>query len=100
MNRDAELEEAYFHISDQIEDWLFEAEIPAWASGRASIEFFGQDANALDIICLLASYQRVLPMVIRVQVDQALQDGHSWTDIAAALGTSRQAASKRYGQRH
>ena len=77
----------------------FEVQIPEWFVGQTVVDFFGPGADALDSICIVASYQRVLPRIMSIQIDLARQDGHSWTDIAAALGTSRQAATKRYGQR-
>jgi hypothetical protein len=97
VGRVEELRGCYEANSERLEDWLVEFEIPRWYSGDVLRDFFGSDGDALDVICLLASLARSVPLNISEQIGHALDEGHSWNEIAAALGVSRQAAVKRYG---
>lgn len=73
-------------------------DLQVWASGPTAMETFGGDADALDALCLMAAYAREIPYALWCQVQAAQGDGASWAAIAAALGVSRQAAKKRYGE--
>ena len=90
----------YDDVRRSLEEWLPDSirdELEAWSSGEIAQEYFGRDADVLDALCLLASYEKQLPYVVWSQVQAALEEGSSWNAIAAALGVSRQAARKRFG---
>jgi hypothetical protein len=97
MGRVEELRARYDAVSEAIEDGLFELDVRQFCSGPTLVEVFGRNADSLDVICLLAALARVLPTSIGDQIGLALNEGHSWNEIAAALGVSRQAAVKRFG---
>jgi hypothetical protein len=44
-----------------------------------------------------AAARESVEQLVELAVAAALDAGHSWTDIGAALGVSRQAVTKRYG---
>jgi hypothetical protein len=79
-------------IADEVAEHILE-----WVSGDIAMHYFGHHADALDALFLMAFYEKWLPLVLRDQVDAALSEGHSWNEVAAALGVSRQAAKKRFG---
>ena len=47
----------------------------------------------------VAALRRLLETLELRQVERALQDGASWSDIAADLGVTRQAVHKKYAKR-
>lgn len=79
-------------VVDEVEEHIQE-----WASGDIAMHYFGHHADALDALFLMGYYEKHLPLVLRDQVHVARSEGHSWNEIAAALGVSRQAATKRFG---
>lgn len=84
-------------------DWLPELvreEVSEFATGDIAADLFGQNMNDLDALCLMAQWERAMPYVLWAQVMGAIHEqGRSWNEVAAALGVSRQAAIKRFGQR-
>lgn len=47
----------------------------------------------------VASLRRLTDMLELQQVEEALRAGHSWPEIATALGVTRQAVHKKYARR-
>ena len=72
-------------------------ELEGWASADVAMDAFGREANSLDAVCLIAAYEKAVPSALASQILAALDEGHSWNEVAAALGVSRQAARKRFG---
>ena len=70
-------------------------DLESFASGEFAAEAFGTAASSLDGVCLVAMYEKNLPLALWLQVEQALRDVYTWSDIASAIGVSRQAAKKR-----
>lgn len=94
------LSERYSQVRSDLEEWLprfVRAELANWASGEDAARYFGSHANSLDALFLIAVYEKQLPYALWRQVQAALSEGHSWNEIAVALGVSRQAARKRFG---
>lgn len=90
--------EKYDVIRNEFADSLWEqviADMESFASGEFAVEAFGTAATSLDAVCLMAMYEKYLPSALGFQIQQALQEGYTWSDVAAALGVSRQAAEKR-----
>lgn len=79
---------------DEVADHINE-----WASGDIAMHYFGHHADELDSLFLMAYYEKHLSLVLRDQVHVARSENHSWNEIAAALGVSRQAATKRFKSR-
>lgn len=101
QNATDRLREDYAQLRDDGEfwDWLGGAvrgEVEKLAEGRASELFFGGETTPLDIIFLIREWEKEVKWALSGQIAEALEAGHSWSQIAAALGTSRQAAVKRF----
>jgi hypothetical protein len=77
------------------EEWGLDPQ--EWATGEIAAHYFGSSADSLDMLCLMAAYEAELRYALEGAVDLARYDGRSWSEIAAALGVSRQAATKRSG---
>lgn len=56
--------------------------------------------DPIDGLRAVVAMRRDLNTVEARHVDNALQAGHSWSEIAGALGVSKQAAHKRHAQRN
>lgn len=67
-----------------------------WISGPIGMETFGPGMNTLDGLSLLAASEKKMEFVIFNQIRDARNDDHSWNEIAAAMGVSRQAVRKRF----
>jgi hypothetical protein len=67
------------------------------ATGSIAIDLFGRDAEPLDFIFLMAEIERIAAGSLAEMVAGVPPDV-PWTHIAAALGVTRQAATKRYGR--
>jgi DNA invertase Pin-like site-specific DNA recombinase len=55
--------------------------------------------NPADGLAAVVALRRLADRLETAQVEQALRDGWSWNDIAAALGVTRQAVHKKYAKR-
>jgi hypothetical protein len=78
-------------------------ELPELAQLITIVESQTKAGDALDRItaaeALVADLDRLGDRVIGYFVEQARAEGHSWSDIGAHLGVSRQAAQQRYTPR-
>ena len=66
---------------------------------RRMIRAYGRrvaDADPVDFAAMVALRDELDAAMLTAV--QGLQDRHSWTDIATALGVSRQAARQRWGK--
>lgn len=79
--------------ADDAEQWLD-------ALGPAAIRAADADASALRRIGAALSQVAASQAELENAVAAARNHGHTWTQIATMLGTSRQAAQERYGQVH
>lgn len=80
--------------------WMDDAvvnHLEAWCAEDAAMAIFGPGADVLDTLFLMKRYADAIPFALAHQVRAALEEGHSWNEISAALGVSRQAAVKRFG---
>jgi hypothetical protein len=91
-------------VQENWDDWFsqFAAEaINDYVTGREAAQLFDGDVDTLDALFLLARLERdTLPYLIHRQALAAADDGFSRNEIAAALGVSRQAATKRWHLGH
>jgi 1,6-anhydro-N-acetylmuramate kinase len=82
----------------------FKTEAPQYgAFVRRSIRAMGARIAQGDIegLAELAGLREHLDDTIAVTVQRLrLEQGYSWSDIGRVLGTSRQSAQERYGDRH
>ena len=69
-----------------------------WAKGDAGMAVFGPNMDIVDLIAMLRFRVESANLAIGQQIDTAIDEGHSWNEIAIALGVSRQAAIKRWGR--
>lgn len=70
--------------------------VSEWVSGEVARHYFGTAADSLDALFLTAQWADQMALVLTEHVDAALDEGFTWDAIAAALGVSRQAATKRF----
>ena len=54
-------------------------------------------SSSTEALFELRQVERAVQAATRALVQQALSQGHTWQEIGAAIGTSRQAAHDRYG---
>lgn len=67
-----------------------------WAAALAEIRF-GREHDTLDVLFIEGIISETLgTFALGQQVSDAWDQGHSWSEIAVALGVSRQAATKRF----
>jgi hypothetical protein len=52
-----------------------------------------------DGLAAVVALRRLADLLEAAQVEHALREGWSWTDIAEALGVTRQAVHKKYAKR-
>jgi DNA-directed RNA polymerase specialized sigma24 family protein len=52
----------------------------------------------VDLLPVLRDVQREIDALMRQSVAACRAEGYSWAEIAARLGTTRQAAQQRYGR--
>lgn len=52
-----------------------------------------------DGLAAVVALRRLADLLEAAQVDRALREGWSWTDIAEALGVTRQAVHKKHANR-
>ncbi|MHB1599904.1 MAG: hypothetical protein ACYCXY_13685 [Acidimicrobiales bacterium] len=64
----------------------------------ADIALPGADASRLRRIGAAVSATAAIQIELADAVTDAREHGHTWNQIAAVLGTSRQAAQERYGE--
>ncbi|MED7931742.1 hypothetical protein SMD20_46510 [Nonomuraea sp. LP-02] len=55
--------------------------------------------DPISSLAAIAEFRRELARMEAVAVRRARTQGHSWTEIAAALGLSKQAVHKKHGGR-
>jgi DNA invertase Pin-like site-specific DNA recombinase len=55
--------------------------------------------NPADGLAAVVALRRLADMLEAAQVESALRKGWSWSDIAEALGVTRQAVHKKYAKR-
>ena len=63
----------------------------------ADIALPGADASRLRRVGAAVSVTAAIQVELADAVTDAREHGHTWNQIAAVLGTSRQAAQERYG---
>lgn len=85
-----------FKESGMLADWLSH-NVEGYARGETALALFGPHANALDSLCIMQVCAQAVPLALSKQIHAAIDDAQSWNEIAVALGTSRQAARKRFG---
>lgn len=56
-------------------------------------------SDPLRALSAVVALRRLADQLEHQQVEQALRDGHSWPEIAQALGVTRQAVHKKYARR-
>lgn len=56
-------------------------------------------AEPLRALAAVAALRRLADQLEHQQVEQALRDGHTWQQVADALGVTRQAVHKKYARR-
>lgn len=101
MGRVEDYRHRYDEVRVALEQWLGDqvrSDLQSWASGDVAVQYFGAKAHSLDALCLIARYAEQIPYVLAAQVDVALGEGYSWSEVATALGVSRQAARKPFGR--
>jgi DNA-directed RNA polymerase specialized sigma24 family protein len=52
-----------------------------------------------DGLAAVVALRRLADLLEAAQVEHALRDGWSWTEVAEALGVTRQAVHKKYAKR-
>jgi hypothetical protein len=100
MAREA-LRDDYAALLDQDEflEWLGEGvtvQFGRLGAAEVAEQFFGRAPGALDLVFLATQWHEETEFNVFTRVGDAIEAGHSWRAIAAALGVSRQAAVKRY----
>ncbi len=55
--------------------------------------------TATDGLAAVVALRRLADLLESAQVDRALREGWSWTEIAEALGVTRQAVHKKHARR-
>jgi DNA invertase Pin-like site-specific DNA recombinase len=65
-----------------------------WARWRRLTK--SESPDPLDVARLASTFERYFDAVKTEAVKAARASGHSWEDVAATLGTSRQSAWERY----
>ncbi|HZD61086.1 MAG TPA: helix-turn-helix domain-containing protein [Anaerolineae bacterium] len=55
--------------------------------------------NPTDGLAAVVALRRLADLLEAAQVESALREGWSWSDIAEALGVTRQAVHKKYAKR-
>ena len=66
---------------------------------NAAYEFFGVSADDLDRLFLISWIAELAQANLSTQIRACLREGWSWEEVGAALGVSRQAARKRFGEK-
>lgn len=66
------------------------------AVGDISMAVLGRNTDEVDTIFMLTEIASTAELELFLAVERARLAGFSWYEIAAALGTSRQAAQKRF----
>lgn len=56
-------------------------------------------AEPLRALAAVAALRRLADQLEHQQVEQALRDGHTWQQVADALGVTRQAVHKKHARR-
>lgn len=79
------------HAADEAERWLDSFDPAALSSPDA-------DASALRRISAAVRAEATSQAELADAVTAARKHGHTWSQIATMLGTSRQAAQERYGE--
>ena len=92
----------YDAVRDEYEEAVFDEVqflLQQFASGSTAEEFFGQSLSPLDALCAMDMFARNVKFALAEQIAVCLSRGyeHSWNEISAALGVSRQAVVKRFG---
>lgn len=77
--------------ADEAERWLDSLDPSAIASPDADASRLGRIGDAVRAVA--RSQAELADAVV-----EARAHGHAWTQVAAVLGTSRQAAQERYGE--
>lgn len=84
---------------DEFEQWLFDAvkaETERLVGGRLVQKFFDGSPTALDVVFLAGYWEKEVKYALADLISDAFEEGHSWNEVAAALGVSRQAVVKRH----
>ena len=55
--------------------------------------------NPADGLAAVVALRRLADLLEAAQVERALRDGWSWSEVAEALGVTRQAVHKKYAKR-
>jgi hypothetical protein len=55
--------------------------------------------DSADGLAAVVALRRLADLLEAAQVEHALRDGWSWTEVAEALGVTRQAVHKKYAKR-
>jgi hypothetical protein len=76
-------------IGDLTRDWT-------WNLG---IETFGSGGEYLNALFVMAEVERCLPRLMNEHVRLARENDLTWREIGHLLGTTREAAYQRFGQR-
>lgn len=56
-------------------------------------------ADPADGLAAVVALRRLVERLEAAEVERALRDGWSWTDVAEALGVTRQAVHKKHAKR-
>jgi DNA-directed RNA polymerase specialized sigma24 family protein len=96
VGRLEDLRDRYAAVRREVLWELWGLDPQEWATGEIGVHHFGSGADSLDALCLIAAYEADMRYSLAAAVELARYDGRSWSEIAAALGVSRQAATKRF----
>lgn len=101
MGRVDDFRTAYQEIreDDDFFEWMGDAvkeEVRILGTGRTAKRFFPQGANVLDVLFLIGEWEKDVKWAVGGQIFEAFEQGHSWNEVAAVLGRSRQAVVKRH----
>jgi AraC-like DNA-binding protein len=102
MNRTDQLRAIYEDLRDDDgEFWpaigaAVDGELDKLAEGQLVKKFFHGRPSVLDVLFLAGAWEKEVKFAVADKIAEALESGHSWNQVAAALGISRQAAVKRF----